>query len=79
VAVSTRTWTVRPGDSLWSIAETALSAAWGQPADARLLGHYWWQVVETNRASLPIPANPDLLFPGDKVVLPPPPARPGRG
>ncbi len=75
---SARTWTVRPGDSLWSIAESALAAAWGQPADARELAHYWWRVVEANRASLPIPANPDLLFPGDEVVVPPPPARPGR-
>ena len=75
---SARTWTVRPGDSLWSIAESALAAAWGQPADAQELAHYWWRVVEANRASLPIPANPDLLFPGDEVVVPPPPARPGR-
>ena len=34
-----RTWTVRPGDSLWSIAETALSAAWGsRPPPGRSAG-----------------------------------------
>jgi hypothetical protein len=72
-----RTWTVRPGDSLWSIAEATLAAAWGHGADAPDLARYWWQVVETNRPSLPIPSNPDLLFPGDQVAVPLPPARPG--
>jgi hypothetical protein len=75
----TRTWTVRPGDSLWSIAEMTLSAAWAHPPGRRDLARYWWRVVQTNRPSLPVPANPDLLFPGDEVVIPTPPPPPGTG
>ena len=41
-----RSWMVRPGDSLWTIAATALTAASGRPPSARELGTYWWQVVE---------------------------------
>ena len=71
-------WTVRPGDSLWSIAEATLAAAWGQPVEPPDLAHYWWRVVEANRRSLPVPSDPDLLFPGDQVVVPAPlDARPG--
>jgi nucleoid-associated protein YgaU len=68
---------VRPGDSLWSIAEVTLAAAWGHPADPPDLAEYWWRVVEANRRSLPVPSDPDLLFPGDQVVIPAPPARTG--
>ena len=75
-AGSAATWRVSPGDSLWSIAEATLATAWGQAPDERDLAHYWWQVVQTNRPFLPIPADPNLLFPGDQVVIPPPPAAP---
>jgi hypothetical protein len=69
-----RWWTVRPGDSLWSIAAASLSGAWGRPPDAAHLARYWWQVVAANRARLPNPADPNLLFPGDRVIVPTPPA-----
>jgi hypothetical protein len=72
------TWTVRPGDNLWSIAAATLSQAWGGPPPEADLARYWWRVVETNRAHLPNPADPNLLFPGDRVTVPPIPPRPGR-
>lgn len=64
VAVGSRTWTIRPGDSFWSIAEevTQGSAA----------GAYWSRLVQANRDRLVEPDDPDLLFPGQSVVLPPP-------
>ena len=74
-----RSWMVRPGDSLWTIAATALTAASGRPPSARELGTYWWQVVELNRPRLPNPSDPDLLFPGDEVSLPPAPGAPPPG
>jgi nucleoid-associated protein YgaU len=60
---------VRAGDSLWSIAAQTAHAhgVAGQAA----VGAYWWRVVTANRAHLPDPDNPDLLFPGDLVRLPP--------
>jgi hypothetical protein len=64
---------------LWSIAAATLSRAWGRPPDAAPLARYWWQVVEANRARLPNPADPNLLFPGDRVMVPTPPAPPAGG
>ena len=66
-------WLVQPGDNLWSIAETTLTEAWDRPPPEPVLGQYWWQVVETNRPHLPDPDDPNLLFAGDWVTLPPPP------
>jgi len=66
--------TVLPGESLWSIAETTLTNALGRTPTPAALAQYWWQVVGANRAHLPDPANPDLIFPADQVIVPPPPA-----
>jgi hypothetical protein len=67
------TWTVRPGDHFWRIAEEVLTAAWHRaPTDAEITP-YWWSLVEHNRAGLANPHNPDLLFPGQEIgILPPP-------
>jgi hypothetical protein len=70
------TWTVRLGDDLWSIAEATLTRAWAHPPAPPDLARYWWLVVQINRAALPNPADPSLLFPGDQIVLPAPPAAP---
>lgn len=67
---------VDAGDHLWSLAEGALEAAWGRaPSDAEVVG-YWEQVIEANRARLADSANPDLVFPGQSLVLPPAPGAP---
>ncbi len=67
---------MRPGDHFWTVAERVLADAWGrQPTDIELLP-YWRAVVETNRSRLADPANPDLLFPGQTLTVPPPPVRP---
>jgi hypothetical protein len=71
-------WLVRPGDNLWSIAEATLTDAWGHPPGLRDLAPYWWQVVQLNRPNLPEPADPNLLFPGDRVTLPPLPVAPAQ-
>jgi nucleoid-associated protein YgaU len=65
------TWVVQPGDHLWSISERTLAAASSTPPGLERLGPYWWRVVTANRATLPNPADIDLLFPGDVVTLPP--------
>jgi hypothetical protein len=73
---SSGTWQVAPGDHLWSIASATLTAAWGYTPSVSDIGSYWWQVVTANRASLPNPADIDLLFAGDVVTLPPVPPAP---
>ena len=63
-------WTVRPGDHLWLIAATVAERHAGR-ADARLVDRYWRAVIDLNRSSLPDPHNPDLLFSGMEIRLPP--------
>ena len=70
------TWTVRPGDHFWSVAERTLAAAWNRaPSDAET-GPYWRDLVAANRPVLKDRDNPDLLFPGQLLTVPPPPPAP---
>lgn len=69
----TETWTVAPGDNFWFEAEQVLARAWGRsPSDAEIVP-YWRTLIEANRAALADPANPDLIFPGQRFNVPPPP------
>ena len=65
------------GDHLWSVAERALAVAWGRPPVDAEVAPFWQQVVEVNRPRLADPANPDLLFVGQVVAVPVPPAAAG--
>ena len=60
---------VQPGDHLWSIAEQEL-AQLGAPTDERSVATYWRTLVETNRDRLVDPDDPDLILPGQRIVLP---------
>jgi len=64
-------WSVEPGDSLWSIAEEVVTPADGTSPAERAVARYWQRLVAANRASLVDPDNPDLLVPGQLLVLPP--------
>ncbi len=63
--------TVAAGDSLWSLAADELRDRLGDEPSLRALDAYWRQVVAANRDRLVDPSNPDLLYPGQAVVLPP--------
>lgn len=74
-------WTVGPGDHFWSIAMRVVERSQGQPPDEATVGSYWRELIERNRPSLADPGNPDLLFTGQVLELPPvptgvPPAAP---
>ncbi|HET9444059.1 MAG TPA: hypothetical protein VFO65_12095 [Acidimicrobiales bacterium] len=69
-------WTVRPGDHLWRVAEEVLATAWTRPPSDSETTPYWARLVEVNRSNLADPANPDLLFPGQVLEVPPPPPPP---
>ena len=63
---------VRPGDHLWGIAEHAMATALGRaPTDAEV-DPFWRQVIAAN----PDLVDPDLIFPGQLVVVPPVPRAP---
>lgn len=69
------TWVVEPGDSFWSIAEDVLASpgggGGGGPPAERDVGRYWRRLIDANRGRLVDPGNPDLLLPGQELVLPP--------
>ena len=69
-------WIVQAGDHFWSIAERLLTGAWGRPPSDAETDPYWRQLVEANRDRLADRANPDLLFVGQVLGVPPPPAPP---
>jgi nucleoid-associated protein YgaU len=64
------TWTVELGDHLWAIAEETLRDA-GVPAGDDEVASYWRELVDANRDRLADPTDPDLLFPGQVLVVPP--------
>jgi hypothetical protein len=68
------TWTVTPGESLWGKAEAVLAEAWGRPPTDREITPYWRSLVDANRSRLADPGNPDLIFSGQVLDVPPPPA-----
>lgn len=59
---------VAPGESLWTIARSAVPA----PRDAATVAAYWPRLHEANRAV--VGPDPDLISPGQRLVLPPVPA-----
>ena len=62
--------TVAVGDSFWSIAADELARR-GAPASDRQIVPYWRRLIQHNRAVLVDPGNPDLLYPGQVLTLPP--------
>jgi hypothetical protein len=67
------THSVVEGDNLWTIAKRRLKEAPGagarEPTD-REVADYWAQVKKVNRDELPS-GDPDVIAPGDKILLPP--------
>jgi nucleoid-associated protein YgaU len=63
---------VQRGDHLWSIAEHTLQAASaGGTVDDAAVTRYWRVLMEQNRDRLVDPDDPDLILPGQQLVLPP--------
>ncbi|HET9071216.1 MAG TPA: hypothetical protein VFN60_04825 [Acidimicrobiales bacterium] len=40
------------------------------PADVAAVAAYWSRLIAANQDHLPVPGDPDLLFVGDRLVLP---------
>jgi hypothetical protein len=69
-------WEVRPGEHFWSIAEEVLATSWGRPATEAEVAPYWAALVEANRDRLAHRDDPDLVYPGQVMALPPVPPAP---
>lgn len=77
VTSSEDTWNVALGDHLWSIAAESLEDHWGRTnLTDREIASYWKDLIVANEDRLVEPGNPDLIFPGQTLVLPPPPNDP---
>ncbi len=66
------TYTLRRGDHLWAVAETTLSAAFGRPPSDTETARYWRKLIRANMGVLVDPTNPDLVYAGQVLTLPPP-------
>lgn len=64
-------WTVAPGEHLWGIAHHTLATAWARPPTDEETATYLDVLIATNEERLPVPGNPDLIFPGQVFELPP--------
>jgi nucleoid-associated protein YgaU len=62
---------VGSGEHFWSIAADVVRDALGRPGDEVEVGRYWDALLAANRDRLADPANPDLVFPGQALRLPP--------
>ena len=62
-------YTVQRGDHLWSITAGYLAAHLGRTATAEEIVPLWNQVIEMNR-DLIDSGDPNLIFPGERIVLP---------
>lgn len=61
---------VEPGGSFWTLAAQVVGQGQGSEPSDREVFRYWQRLIEANRDRLVDPANPDLLFPGQILVLP---------
>ncbi|MFP3905897.1 MAG: LysM peptidoglycan-binding domain-containing protein [Acidimicrobiales bacterium] len=64
---------VAPGENLWSIAAAHLAAEQGGSPTTRAVAAHWQALIDANRDRLPDPANPDLVYRGIELRLPPTP------
>lgn len=71
VTSSPREVRVEPGDHFWAIAEQDVARHLGRPGtDAEVVVH-WRAILAANADRLAVPGNPDVLLPGQLVLLPP--------
>jgi hypothetical protein len=58
------------GDNMWTLAESRLHDVMGRPPTDAETGPYWRRVVQANRDRIRS-GDPDLIFPGEVLILPP--------
>lgn len=63
--------TVEPGQSFWSIARAAETQLLGRAATDREVARYWLALIAANASRLVRPGDPNLLYVGQALLLPP--------
>jgi hypothetical protein len=64
------TWLVRPGDHLWKIAGEHLSIVLDRTPTDSEHARYWVEVIDAARPVIRS-GDPDLIYPGEEIPLPP--------
>jgi putative peptide zinc metalloprotease protein len=64
------TWTVQPGDDLWSIAQHVQAQTLGRAPTEQETASYWTTLLTANQTALLDPSTPDLLFTGQVLTTP---------
>ncbi|MDZ7676997.1 MAG: LysM domain-containing protein [Acidimicrobiales bacterium] len=62
---------VQAGENLWSIAASHLASEQGGRPTAQAVAPHWQALIDANRDRLPDPDNPDLVYRGLELRLPP--------
>jgi nucleoid-associated protein YgaU len=62
---------VKRGESFWSIAAAITDMRLGRHATVREIDPIWRALIEANRAQLPQPRNPSLLYVATTLTIPP--------
>jgi hypothetical protein len=62
---------IEAGECFWSVAREEVAEALGADPDDAAVRSYWLRLIEANRSILVDPSNPDLLFVGQTLTLPP--------
>ena len=65
----TVSYTVQPGDSMWSVTVAYLSHLHGEQPAAAGITRVWREVIDLNRDRIRS-GNPDVIFPGEELLLP---------
>ena len=61
---------VQPGQSFWTIATGLVQQRLRTPPTPAQVGPFWLDLIAANAARLPEPGNPDLMYPGQMLVVP---------
>ena len=61
---------VQPGDNMWDLAAARLAVVLGRDPTSREIVPYWTRMIEENQSRIRS-GDPDLIFPGELLVLPP--------
>ncbi len=71
VSADTMEVVVKSGDNIWDLAAARLADLLGRPPTSREVVPYWQRVIEENQSRIRS-GDPDLIFPGEILILPPP-------
>jgi hypothetical protein len=62
---------VQAGGSFWTVAKDHLTTTLGRAPTNAEITRYWSSLMKANLDKLPQPGNPNLLYVGTTLTLPP--------